>query len=580
MFKKYLLLIVSLLLFLFYSCQEEEIFISEPTVEESNLTENLTNLLVNVASNDGSIDNILDNASCIELELPFTIIVNGIDLFVESHSDLQIVEAIFEASQDDEDILTIIYPVTIIFSDFSEMLINSDEELLGHTSTCDGENVIDADIECLDILYPLTFTLFDTEALTFDTSTINTDQELYTFINTLSLQIVVSLDFPIEIVLPDGNSQEIINQIELAEALEFAQDSCDEDDDNDQDDDDNIILTQEEYIALITDCPWELDTLLVDNINLEEEFEGIYLDFNENFTVSAFANNSSEIGVWSLEPEGNSFRLDIDILEFPNSWLLHTVEDEEGLILEFRNVLDVFRIVENCDFEDTDAGGAFPFNQVVEILNTCDWVLDVNQNGDFFFYDFTFAPNGSVSVINNIDGQVNNGDWLLEQNANGDFFLTISALPAPFELVNTQWEIFFLENDFIELENEDQTSWLIMNQTCPNNIDLSSVLLDNSWDITLFSEDGNNQTSIFSEFEFLFLENNHVIALENGANDSPGNYEVFNNDSNLLIDFGGAIAPLYLIEQPNWTVLDIQEDRVELVAEQQGVLYVLVFETN
>lgn len=579
MFRKYFTVILLSFLLLF-SCQEEDSLVLDETQEE-NLTFPMIDLLTNLASNDGSVDNIIDGASCIEIVLPVTVIVNGLEVTIDSHNDLQIIEAIFDNEIDDEDSLEIIFPITITLSDFTSIVINSEEELLFHSSECNEDNLSDEDIECLDFIYPITFSLFDTDAVAIDSVEIDTDQELHDFLSQISENILVSLNYPVQVVLWDGAILSVSSQNELEIALEVAQDACDEDDDNDYNDDDNINQSLEELILQLTDCPWEIESLVIDTINFTDELANFYVDFNENFTISLFSDSTIQYGTWSIVSEGDSFRISIDIEEIPNlsnDWLLHTIEEGDNLILDLRHTIDILRLQENCNIDDNDAGILYTFEEVTGALETCEWVLDLNENGDFFFYDFTFNSNGSLTIVNLLNGQMTNGSWELEQFTNGEFVLTIENLIGDLNNLEGDWIIQDFMEDLIIFENAPGDT-LLMSQTCPNDLDLTEVLLDDNWRITYYEFNGENQTSLFSTFIFDFDSGNQVIAIENGVDGFLGTWQALNNDLGMSLNFGPT-NPLFNLNSEYWIVLDLQSDRVELVYQNGQDLYVAVFQSN
>lgn len=579
MIKNYLILLLFSVTLLF-SCQEESGSITD-VAEVENLSGSIVNLIANMSSNDGSVDNILDAASCMELELPVTVIVNGIEVTIAAHNDLQIVEAIIDNAADDVDTIELIFPVTITFSDFTTAVVDSEQELLSYSSGCPEDNASDQDIECLDFVYPVTFSIFDIEATFINSIDISNDEELYTFITSISEATVVGLNYPIQVILWDGSILAINSQSELEVALEVAEDACDEDDDTDFDDDDHIDVDQDQLVFRLTDCLWEIETLFADSVDNTNGLLNSYLDFNENFTVSVFSDDTIQTGTWSIEPEGESFRVTIDsigVAGFANNWLLHAIEEDNGYLLDMRNTIDILRIRENCDIEDTDAGITYTTEEVIEALETCEWVLDLDQNGDFFFYDFTFNPNGIILVENLLTGQNTGGNWNLSQDGAGVFTLMLSNLSAELDTLNEDWIIQDFMSDLISLTNA-QGSMLTMSQTCPNDLDLTEVLLDNNWRVTYFDINGQNQTDIFNAFIFDFDAGNQVIAIENGVDGFLGSWQALNNDLGLSLNFG-PIEPLFNLNSGYWIVLDLLPTKVELVYQNGPDLYVAVFQSN
>ena len=101
---KLLTIILSLVL-LNLSCRQEE-FEYFPPIEQPNLANSMVaDLLERTALNDGSIDNIIDKSNCFTVQLPVIVKVNGTDLLVDTEDDYANIEAIFDASDDDIDVL-------------------------------------------------------------------------------------------------------------------------------------------------------------------------------------------------------------------------------------------------------------------------------------------------------------------------------------------------------------------------------------------------------------------------------------------------------------------------------------------
>ena len=109
-------LILSFFALLFVtSCQNE--FLEEtPQNQEETLVPDspLTAVMRSTVTNDGTVDNILDESSCFTVNLPVTIIANGITITIDSLEDLEVIEEIFDEFGDDEDDLDFLFPITII----------------------------------------------------------------------------------------------------------------------------------------------------------------------------------------------------------------------------------------------------------------------------------------------------------------------------------------------------------------------------------------------------------------------------------------------------------------------------------
>lgn len=237
----YNLLILSLFLVTIISCQDEISQIIEPAQGEAlKVNANVTNLVQRTVSNDGSKDNIIDNASCLQVQLPVTVSANGLEINVDSEGDFEVIEAVFDEFDDDSDHLEIFFPIEIILSDYSKITINTKDGLEALIEDCGDENEMDDDIECLDFVYPISLSMYNSENQLTKTVKIENDEQFYKLIDDIDVNDIVVVNFPISVILYDGSERNIENMDMLENMIEEVKDMCDEDDDNDYDDDDHV----------------------------------------------------------------------------------------------------------------------------------------------------------------------------------------------------------------------------------------------------------------------------------------------------------------------------------------------------
>ena len=180
-----LILLAFFALLSFTACQNEETQISEPSEQETIAPASaLAGLMSNTTANFGAYDDVLDGASCFSVELPVTVIVSDITIVIETLEDLEELEDLFEEFDGNEDILDFIFPITIIFNDYTEVVIENEEQLENFITDCDDE-VDDDVIECIDFVYPISFSIFNADFDIIDTISIGSDEELYNFLEEL-----------------------------------------------------------------------------------------------------------------------------------------------------------------------------------------------------------------------------------------------------------------------------------------------------------------------------------------------------------------------------------------------------------
>ncbi|VAW12312.1 hypothetical protein MNBD_BACTEROID03-304 [hydrothermal vent metagenome] len=317
------------------SCRQEESQLIEAPKEKSLKADStVAKLLQRTAMNDGSGDNIIDNSSCFAIELPVVLKVNGLDILVDSEEDFDTIEDIFNEFDDDDDNLVITFPITIVLSDFTEITINSFNEFKNFTDDCSGENVDDDDIECADIKYPVTASIFNSNNELIDTITILNDKALYNFIDDLDEDDIVNVNFPIVAILSDGTEVETSNLNELENIIDNAKDDCDEDDDNDYNDDDCENCTTNQLSDVLTACSnWAVDDLERNDNDLEGQYMGYRFNFTPNGALSVTSGNNSFSGTWESNGSGNNISFTINIPDLPDfnaTWILHEIEREDG----------------------------------------------------------------------------------------------------------------------------------------------------------------------------------------------------------------------------------------------------------
>ena len=335
------LITITFLIALIFSSCRKEFMISETEPNQSGLVANstLTSLMNMVSLNDGSDDNIIDSASSIKIKLPVTVIINGIKVFVVSEKDFNTIERIFDEYDNDKDELQIIFPITIVLSDFTEITINNQSEFDSIKNKYSGENIVDDDIECIDFVYPVTATVFDVITEQIDFITITNDNEMHIFLNNIDGDDIANINFPVSMVLPDSTRINIASLKELENAINNAKGSCDEDDDNDFDDDGNVDgedvadSTLAQFTEMLASCSdWIVDKLELNDSDLENNYIGYTFNFRKDSTLLVHENSNNFSGTWSSYKNGENVIVVIKLPALPDfnaSWNLDNIEQGE-----------------------------------------------------------------------------------------------------------------------------------------------------------------------------------------------------------------------------------------------------------
>ena len=570
-----------------FSCRTEETQLIE-TPEEEQLPANsaIATLIQQVTLLDGSNDNIIDNANCITIQLPIIVIVNGEELVIETENDFDLIEAIFDEFTDDLDELEIIFPITITLSDFTEIVINNYDELLFHSNTCNDENEIDDDIECLDFHYPIIASIFNSSNELIETITLENDEDLYDLIDELDENVIVTIDFPITVTLWDGTDLVIDNMIELQTVIEGAINECDEDDDYDYNDDDCNDCSISILESTLTNCDyWIVDKLERNDYDLEDIYVGYLFSFLTDGTIEVVDGSTNYSGTWETSGEANNIQLVINIpglSDFDENWNLHEIEvstDETEVDLRYGD--DRLRFESDCD-----NGGPGPDDTVlVASLTTGSWFItyyfdDQDETSNYNGYEFYFAANGTASAVH--ASGTTYGTWSTSVGDETELELNLNfGIDSPLNEIAEDWDVLEVTSEIIRLKDVsggNGSEEFLTFERDPINTggdDLETILVDGLWFVSLYDDDGDNETADYNGYQLNFNTNGTVTA-SNGTV-IYGTWQVLSSGNKLLLDFGSVPFDEF---NDDWDVISVTDIRVELqdVSGGNGGTDTLVFE--
>ncbi len=303
----------------------------------------VANLMLKTAMNDGSRDNILDSSSCFGVALPVTVNVNGVEIIIDSEEDFQLIENIFNEFEDDLDSLEFIFPITLVFGDYTELIIENEDQLEQLVEDCaedEEDEDEDDDIECIDFQYPFTVSVFNENSELFETIAFTSDRELHDFIRNLDEDDIVNIGFPITVVLSDGTEITINNLEDLEDTIEEAIDDCDEND-----------IGEERFTQVITSQLLEVQKYKDNQSNETNNYRDYIFDFSEDGTVViTLENNDGDDttnvitnGTWSVRTRADGglnatmdFGADAPLNKLNNEWNVKKIK-EKRIMLDDRN---------------------------------------------------------------------------------------------------------------------------------------------------------------------------------------------------------------------------------------------------
>ncbi|GGD15654.1 hypothetical protein GCM10011343_03250 [Flavobacterium orientale] len=116
----------------------------------------------------------------------------------------------------------------------------------------------------------------------------------------------------------------------------------------------------------------------------------------------------------------------------------------------------------------------------------------------------------------------------------------------------------------------------------PNITDVNNNVVNGTWKVTLFSEDGANQTSNYAGYDFTFAANN-VLTAVNSSNTMTGSWTTGTDDSTpkMVINFTVINGPFEEISE-DWRILSSSSTKLELkhISGGDGSVDLLTFQKN
>ncbi len=565
---------------IFTACQDEYEEVSTEGETETIVSNSATaKLIENTSAQDGSFDNIVDGVSCFAIEFPYTVNVNGLEVTVDSREDLQTIEEILDSVEIDEDILDIIFPITISAADYEEKVINSKEELRALAADC-KEGGDDDDIECIDFVYPIDMFTFNINREQTSKVTINSDKELRRFFKSLEGNNLVGIDFPISLKLYDGSETTINSMSELVMTIENAREMCDEDDDNDHNDDD---FTKERLDSYLVMCPWLIHEVNRQGVNSTDQYFEYAMNFKEDGTVKAFDREGNAIeGTWSTRLGENRVLLKLEfdsLVDFTLEWFIYEIE--HGKIKLYAGEGDRIIMKKHCVEKDP--------NTLREVLRECSWVIkkvfvDDEEIKRLLGYEFNFEAEGVVTLSN---GDVTStGSWEITMNEQERLVMAITMGDEPG--VSFEWPLSDLRDDRLKFEIPGTDYELILQRVCDNNSDdgdvleIRNIMMGGAWAIASYTIGEEDLTQNYAGYSLDFDVENALGVYEGIATEPfmNGVWRVLRNyEQELRIYLNLGNHELFGELTKPWKLLSLDDNRIEFKCyDAEGILTKIVLE--
>jgi len=276
---------ITVILFL-WSCQSETDDQDYNTQETVTSVSPLTTYLQRVAMVQTVQDNIIDRSSYCTIKLPYTVTVNNTTIAVNTTADYQKVADNINANTYDDDIVKIVFPVTMVYYNYIEKNIPNEADF---NTLIDYWNLYPdllSKINGLNINYPITINIYNSANQIASSQSIISDQAFFNFIKNLSSSQYISLQYPISIADYNNQTKSITSNLEFENAIKYAIDYCPE----------NNIVTLD-FAATITNGSWQIPYFF-DSSEKTSSYNGYSFVFKSDKSVIATKGSTTETGQW------------------------------------------------------------------------------------------------------------------------------------------------------------------------------------------------------------------------------------------------------------------------------------------
>jgi hypothetical protein len=308
--KKFLFVLIALLSLMFFSCQKEESNTVQNLTESFTKGSPLSSLLARVSQNPTFFDNSIDGTSLFSVKLPVAIVVNNHHITIASKTDFNLIPPILSESSHDDDKINFVFPITIIYRNFQQVVVNNSAQLdaikAGYIENQDFH-----EIDCIDFNYPIAAKIYNSNTQIASSKTFQNDSQLFNFIEGIQNSDIISIVYPLTMTKTNSQMVTVNNNTGLNTAIENVINDC------------NTINL--ELSNVIVSGSWHVSYFLDNSIDRTSNYSGYNFTFLTNGTSTVVKNYTSTYGNWNSYIDNGNKILNLSfsgttIDELENDW--------------------------------------------------------------------------------------------------------------------------------------------------------------------------------------------------------------------------------------------------------------------
>lgn len=310
----------------FTSCQSEENTEVGTNPNANSSTSSTASNYERAAKNDGSDDDFLDGNSCTELLFPLTATVNGEKITLLSKLDFSAVLNIMGKYNDDSDLVSFSFPISVKTSSYTEVTVNNQSELDALKQECEkAESEGKSAISCVDIDFPITMLTYSISLEQTGSVVVQSKKQLYTFMTDLQSDELFAVNYPINATLSNDTSVQINSDAEFQNAIS----DCTQHEEEKEDAKDTAV----EVEAILTGTKFTVDSFVTAGVNTASDYADWTLEFTNDLKIvaknTANATLNEVEGTYTVSSDVEAF-VNIDfasntaVSALGNDWVIAT----------------------------------------------------------------------------------------------------------------------------------------------------------------------------------------------------------------------------------------------------------------
>ncbi|MGB5419237.1 hypothetical protein [Algibacter sp.] len=264
----------------FTSCQDEIDSENGNRENTNSATSPTANNLERSSMYDGSFDDFLDGVSCSSILLPVTATINNTEITIVSESQYELVLNILGEFINDDDSIEFQFPLSVKLSNYTEVEITNQTEYDALIDACEtAENEAKNAINCLNIDFPITILTFDLNVQQTGSAIIESEQELYAYMNNFDDNALFSVSYPITATLNNDAVVEISSDMDLQSRITECLGT-----------DETMVEAEEnadELEAILVESKFKVESFITAGINTANDYADYTMDFANDLTITA-----------------------------------------------------------------------------------------------------------------------------------------------------------------------------------------------------------------------------------------------------------------------------------------------------